>query len=57
MAAALAIFAAAVVFVAWWAGVWGRSVAWAVIGSVLLSPAIWALVLLILGRHPDKPRR
>jgi hypothetical protein len=32
-------------------------VLWAVIGSVLLSPAIWALVLLILGRHPDKPRR
>lgn len=36
--------------VVWWASAWGRSVFWAIIGSLLLSPLIWAIVLLILGR-------
>jgi hypothetical protein len=40
----------AVGLVVWWASVWGRSVFWAIIGSLLLSPLIWAIVLLILGR-------
>ena len=53
----LLVFLGAVVFVAWWARVWGRSVLWAIVGSLLLSPLIWALVLLILGRNPEAPRR
>lgn len=47
----------ALVLVVWWAGVWGRSRIWALIGSVLLSPIIWAVVLLILGRNPGAPRQ
>ena len=46
----------AVVLVGWWASVWGRSVLWAIVGSIFLSPLVWAAVLLILGRHPDAPR-
>ncbi|MFO7853938.1 MAG: HIRAN domain-containing protein [Paracoccaceae bacterium] len=36
--------------VVWWATSWERSVGWALVGSLLLSPLIWAVVLLILGR-------
>ncbi|MGM0586048.1 MAG: hypothetical protein ACQEUZ_15485 [Pseudomonadota bacterium] len=42
--------------VVWWAWAWGRSVFWAIIGSLLLSPIIWAIVLLILGRDDDAPK-
>lgn len=34
----------------WWASTSGRSVGWALVGSILLSPLIWGLVLLVLGR-------
>lgn len=47
------VFTAVVV---WWARTWGRSVVWAIVGALVLSPLIWAIVLLVLGRHPDKPR-
>lgn len=43
----------AVGLVVWWASVWGRSVFWAIIGSLILSPLIWAIVLLILGRKEE----
>lgn len=46
-----------IVLVAWWAGAWGRSVGWAVVGGVLLSPLIWAVVLLVLGRKPQAEPR
>lgn len=39
--------------VVWWASVWGRSVFWAIVGSLLLSPLIWGIILLILGRDDD----
>lgn len=39
--------------VVWWAHAWGRSVFWAVIGGLLLSPLVWGAVLLILGRDED----
>ncbi len=39
--------------VAWWASAWGRSVGWAVVGSLVLSPLIWAVVLLVLGRNTE----
>ncbi len=36
--------------VVWWATNWERSAGWALVGSLSLSPLIWAVVLLILGR-------
>lgn len=45
----------ALVLVIWWAGVWGRSRLWAFIGALILSPVIWAVVLLILGRKSEHP--
>lgn len=41
------------IFVIWWAAQWGRSVFWAVVGGLILSPILWALVLLVLGRRED----
>ncbi|WP_339948309.1 hypothetical protein [uncultured Albimonas sp.] len=38
--------------VVWWASVWGRSVFWAVVGALFLTPLVWGVVLLILG--PDR---
>ena len=38
-------------FVAWWASAWGRSVFWALVGGLILSPVIWGAVLLVLGRR------
>ncbi|MGR3779777.1 MAG: hypothetical protein ACU0DT_00750 [Albimonas sp.] len=38
--------------VVWWASVWGRSVFWAVVGSLFLTPLVWGIVLLIMG--PDR---
>lgn len=51
--AIFALFVAFWVLVAWWAAVWGRSVWLALIFGLLLSPLIWAIVLLILGRAPQ----
>lgn len=41
--------------VTWWASAWGRDPGYALFGSVVLSPLIWAIVLMVLGRNPDPP--
>ena len=46
----LGVWLLAWAFVIWWAGAWGRSVGWAIVGGLLLSPPVWAAVLLVLGR-------
>ena len=41
--------------VTWWASAWGRDPGYALFGSVILSPLVWAIVLMVLGRNPDPP--
>ena len=48
-----ALWVVFVAIVAWWANAWGRSVGWAIVGSLILSPLIWAVVLLVLGRNTE----
>jgi len=38
-----------IALVARWAWIWGRSVAWAVAVSAVLTPLAWMVVLVVIG--------
>jgi uncharacterized membrane protein len=55
--APLVIWFLTVSLIIWWAGRWGRSAGWAMIGAIFLTPLFWAIVLLVMGRAEDEAMR
>jgi xanthine/uracil permease len=55
--APLVIWFVTVSFMIWWAERWGRSMIWAMLGAIFLTPLVWAIVLLVMGRAEDEAMR